>query len=186
MSVWSIAAAGSCGPFSSAASPAGAPSATGAGVRRVGTIAERGDDVRHLGLDRLQRRHHLGDALAGDVLEAARLVDARGRVLQLRRHLAAGRRRRPRPASRSFPGWHRVAVAVCATMASSSSVAKGMWLTVMSSTRSAAISALAAAMVRPSASTSASSVVSCAVRSPRIVASTARTTSATISGSDAG
>src|SRR6516165_1038024 len=54
------------------------------------------------------------------------------------------------------------------------------------SNRSAAISAFAQAMVWPSASTSASSDVSCADRSPLIVASTACTTSATISGSEPG
>src|SRR5262245_58525047 len=52
----------------------------------------------------------------------------------------------------------------------------------MSSTRNAAISALAQEMVRPSASTSANSDVSCAERSPLSVDSTARTTSATKSG----
>jgi len=62
-------------------------------------------------------------------------------------------------------------------------VAKGMSLTVMSSTRKAAISAFAAAIVRPSDSTSVSSVVSLAVRSPLIDARMARTTSATMSGS---
>src|SRR4051794_11294417 len=53
----------------------------------------------------------------------------------------------------------------------------------MSSTRNAAISALALAMVRPSSSTSVNRVVSWAVKSPLIVVSTAKTTSATRSGS---
>ena len=42
-----------------------------------------------LGLDRLQRVDDLGDALPGDVLEAARLIDPRRRGLQLRRRFAA-------------------------------------------------------------------------------------------------
>src|SRR5690348_14331888 len=56
----------------------------------------------------------------------------------------------------------------------------------MSSTRRAAISSLAQAIVRPSASTSASSDVSCGERSPLSVDSTARTTSATRAGSASG
>src|SRR6185437_5698053 len=79
-----------------------------------------------------------------------------------------------------------VAAAVCATMASSSSVAEGMWLSVMSSTRSAAISALAEAMVRPSSSTSAISEVSLVSGSSSAMPRTARTTSATSSGSAPG
>ena len=190
MSVWSIALAGSCGPCSSASSGGGVGQRRRAGAVRGRRSPKAAMMSRHLGLDRLQRRHHLGDALAGDVLEAACLVDARGGVLQLcRQARAASRptvRRRRGPASRRFPGSLSVASAVCATMASSSSVAEGMWLALMSSTRNAAISALAAAMVRPSSATSPSSAVSVAVRSPLMVASTARTTSATASGAGSG
>src|SRR6185437_17073956 len=71
-------------------------------------------------------------------------------------------------------------------MASSSSVAEGMWLSVMSSTRSAAISALAEAMVRPSSSTSAMSEVSLGSGSSSDMPRTARTTSATSSGCASG
>ncbi len=39
--------------------------------RGMFTGAEGGDDLSDLGLDSLQRPHDLGDALAGDILEAA-------------------------------------------------------------------------------------------------------------------
>src|SRR5271165_1896816 len=79
-----------------------------------------------------------------------------------------------------------VACAVWSTIASSSSVAKGMSRPVMSSTRRVAISAFAVAIVRPSSSTSRKSVASFAVRSSLMVVKTARTTSVTISGSISG
>src|SRR5688572_19766070 len=60
-------------------------------------------------------------------------------------------------------------------MASSSSVALGIWLSVMSSTFSRAISCLARATVRPSPSSSASSAASVAEKAPDMLPSTART-----------
>jgi len=53
---------------------------------------ERADDVCHLALDRLQRDDDLGDPLAGDVLEAARLVNLCRGSLQLRRRITADNR----------------------------------------------------------------------------------------------
>ena len=86
MSDWSIATVGCCGPFSSAASVARARLDR---IRRmplpppnVATICATFASIAFSVAD------HLGDALAGDVLEAARLVDARGGVLQLRRRFA--------------------------------------------------------------------------------------------------
>src|SRR3954468_4072364 len=68
-----------------------------------------------------------------------------------------------------------VASAVCSTTASSSSVAAGIWLWLMSSTRSAAISDLARLTSRPSASSSESSAASPTVMAPESVPRTART-----------
>ena len=101
MSDWSIATVGCCGPFSSDRTRSAPRSPWPSLPAR---LAERRDDLRHLGLDRLQRCDHLGDALAGDVLEAARLVDARGGVLQLARPARRSGAPPPRRAFRSFPG----------------------------------------------------------------------------------
>ena len=55
--------------------------------------AERFDDLRDLGLDRFQRRDDLGDALSGDILKTARLVNSRDSVLQFRGGLRRNRAR---------------------------------------------------------------------------------------------
>ena len=98
------------------------------GDHSLPSLAERGDDVRHLALDRLQRGDHLGDALAGDVLEAAGFVDLRRRILQFRRRLAADRVADTSSSISQLSRIASVACAVCSTMASSSSVANGISL----------------------------------------------------------
>ena len=78
------ASSGNCGPFSSFSSAVfgfGCCSARGWRLAVfLDLVAERRDQRLDPILDVLQRLHHLGDALAGDVLEVAGFVDLGDRV----------------------------------------------------------------------------------------------------------